>query len=185
MIVVDPNVTRLKFEREFELWRENAETYRRRGWILLGHRELEVDIGSLGRLPLGPQPMPAMSACVRIDFTNYDLWPPSVEFINPLTGEYAPPPVQALVDSDEGPRNLVVQMHPDTNRPKWPRSLPVLGAALVPFGWLSVLPRSDLALREHGLMMPAMLVPMFLRLNLYTSRHSHHRAAACAARHAR
>lgn len=37
-------------------------------------------------------------------------------------------------------------------RPKWPRSLPVLGAALVPFGWLSVLPRSDLALREHGLM---------------------------------
>ena len=37
-------------------------------------------------------------------------------------------------------------------RPKWPQSLPVLGAALVPFGWLSVLPRSDLALREHGLM---------------------------------
>jgi hypothetical protein len=116
LIVVDPEVTRLKFERELELWRENGETYRRRGWILLGHGELDVDIGFLGRLPLGPQPMPAMSACVRIDFTNYDLWPPSVEFINPFTGEYLPPPVQALVDSDEGPMNLVVHSHPDTTR---------------------------------------------------------------------
>jgi hypothetical protein len=116
LIVVDPEVTRLKFERELELWRENEETYRCRGWILLGRGELDVDIGFLGRLPLGPQPMPAMSASVRIDFTNYDLWPPSVEFIDPFTGEYAAPPVQALVDSDEGPMNLVVHSHPETNR---------------------------------------------------------------------
>jgi hypothetical protein len=51
--------------------------------------------------------------------------------------------------------------------------MPVLGAALLVVGWLSVLPMGDLALWEHGLMMPAMLVPMFLRLDLYTSRHSH------------
>lgn len=117
MIVVDPEVTRRKFERELELWDENAEIYRRRGWLLLGRGETEVDVGFLGRLPLAGQPMPAMSACVRIDFTNFDLWPPSVEFVNPFTGEYAPPPVQAIVESDEGPRNLVVQMHPETNRP--------------------------------------------------------------------
>ena len=84
MIVVDPEVTRRKFERELELWDENAEAYRRRGWLLLGRREIDVDVGFLGRLPLAGQPMPAMSACVRIDFTNYDLWPPSVEFINPI-----------------------------------------------------------------------------------------------------
>lgn len=117
MIVVDPEVTRRKLERELELWRENEETYRRRGWILLGRNELEVDIGLLGRLPIGAQPIPAMTACVRIDFTNFDLEPPSVEFIDPFTGEYAPPPVQALVDTDEGPRDLVVHSHPDTNRP--------------------------------------------------------------------
>lgn len=117
MIVVDPEVTRLKLERELELWRENEETYRRRGWILLGHNELEVDIGFLGRLPIGGQPIPAMTACVRVDFTNFDVWAPSVEFIDPFTGEYAPPPVQALVDTDEGPRDLVVHSHPDTNRP--------------------------------------------------------------------
>lgn len=117
MIVVDPEVTRRKFERELELWHANQATYRRRGWILLGRRELEVDIGFLGRLPVAAQPIPAMTACVRIDFTNFDVEPPSVEFINPFTGEYAPPPVQALVDTDEGPRDLVVHSHPDTNRP--------------------------------------------------------------------
>jgi hypothetical protein len=116
VIVVDPDVTRMKLERELELWHENEETYRRRGWILLGRNELEVDIGFLGRLPIGAQPIPAMTACLRIDFTNFDLEPPSVEFINAFTGEYAPPPVQALVDTDEGPRDLVVHSHPDTNR---------------------------------------------------------------------
>ena len=102
MTVVDPEVTRVKFERELGLWRKNEETYRRRGWILLGRREFEVDVGFLGRVPLGANVIPAMTACVRLDFTNYDVWPPSVEFINPFTGEYAAPPVQALVESDEG-----------------------------------------------------------------------------------
>jgi hypothetical protein len=62
--------------------------------------------------------------------------------------------------------------------------MPVLGAVLLVFGWLSVLPRSELALWEHGLMMPAMLVPMVFRLDLYTSKHSHHHGAARAARRA-
>ena len=42
MVVVDPGVTRRKFERELELWSENEEAYRRRGWILLGQHDLEV-----------------------------------------------------------------------------------------------------------------------------------------------
>jgi hypothetical protein len=62
--------------------------------------------------------------------------------------------------------------------------MPVLGAGLLVFGWLSVVPMGDLALWEHGLMMPAMLVPMFLRLDLYTSKHSHQHGAARAARRA-
>jgi hypothetical protein len=49
----------------------------------------------------------------------------------------------------------------------------VLGA-----GWVGLLPMSSLALVEHGLMMPAMLVPMFLRLDLYTGRTGHHMARA-------
>jgi hypothetical protein len=52
--------------------------------------------------------------------------------------------------------------------------MPVLAIALLALGWLSVLRLGDLALWEHGLMMPAMLIPMFLRLDLYTSKHSAH-----------
>ena len=58
--------------------------------------------------------------------------------------------------------------------------MPVLAAALLVLGSLSVLPMGDLALWEHGLMMPAMLVPMLFRLDLYTSRHSHQRRRARA-----
>jgi hypothetical protein len=50
---------------------------------------------------------------------------------------------------------------------------------LLALGWLAVVPKGDLALLEHGLMMPAMLVPMFFRLDTYTGRagHAHrHRA---------
>jgi hypothetical protein len=47
-------------------------------------------------------------------------------------------------------------------------AMPVLALALLVLGWLAVVARRDLALLEHGLMMPAMLVPMLFRLELYT-----------------
>jgi hypothetical protein len=58
--------------------------------------------------------------------------------------------------------------------------MPILAIALLALGWLALVPKSDVALLEHGLMMPAMLVPMFLRLDLYTGRagHSRHRRRA-------
>lgn len=117
MILVDSEVSHRKFERELELWRDQEDAYRRRGWLMLGQGELTVDIGFLARVPLAGGSLPAMTACVRVEFTNFDLWAPSVEFIEPFTSEYAAPLVQALVDSDEGPRELVVQSHPGTGRP--------------------------------------------------------------------
>jgi hypothetical protein len=51
--------------------------------------------------------------------------------------------------------------------------MPLLALALLALGWLGVVPMSDLALLEHGLMMPAMLVPMFVRLDFYTGRAAH------------
>ena len=52
--------------------------------------------------------------------------------------------------------------------------MPVLAVALLALGWSAVVPRGDLALLEHGLMMPAMLVPMLFRLDVYTGRVAHH-----------
>lgn len=52
-------------------------------------------------------------------------------------------------------------------------ALPVLALVLLALGWLAIAPKGDLALLEHGLMMPAMLVPMLFRLDLYTGRAGH------------
>ena len=51
----------------------------------------------------------------------------------------------------------------------------ILALALLAGGWLAILPDGDLVLVEHAAMMPAMLIPMFLRLDLYASgRHTAH-----------
>jgi hypothetical protein len=55
-------------------------------------------------------------------------------------------------------------------------AMPALAVALLALGWLAVVPRSELALLEHGLMMPAMLVPMLFRVELYAGRPGGHRA---------
>jgi hypothetical protein len=52
-------------------------------------------------------------------------------------------------------------------------AMPILALVLLALGWLAVVPKSDLALLEHGLMMPIMLIPMFLRLDVYAGRASH------------
>jgi hypothetical protein len=52
-------------------------------------------------------------------------------------------------------------------------AMALLAFALLAAGALGLVPRSDLALLEHGLMMPAMLVPMLFRLELYTGRVGH------------
>jgi len=117
MALVDPDVTNRKLDHEIELWNEHADEYRRRGWLLLERRGLRVDVGFLAEIPLGPQSLTAMTACVRFDFADYDLSPPSVEFIDPITGEYATPIVPAVMPTDEGPRNMLVGSHPETDRP--------------------------------------------------------------------
>jgi len=52
--------------------------------------------------------------------------------------------------------------------------MPILAIGLLALGWLALVRKSDLALLEHGLMMPAMLVPMFFRLDFYTGRSGGH-----------
>ena len=51
--------------------------------------------------------------------------------------------------------------------------MPIVAIMLVGLGWLGALPNDDLALLEHGLMMPVMLIPMLLRLDIYTGRAGH------------
>jgi hypothetical protein len=52
-------------------------------------------------------------------------------------------------------------------------AMAIWAIALLCFGLVGILAKSNLALLEHGLMMPIMLIPMFLRLDLYTGRTGH------------
>jgi hypothetical protein len=52
-------------------------------------------------------------------------------------------------------------------------AMPILALVLLVLGWLAILPKADLALWEHGLMMPVMLVPMLFRIDVYTGRAGH------------
>jgi hypothetical protein len=52
-------------------------------------------------------------------------------------------------------------------------TMPIVAGVLLSFGWLGIVSVDDLALLEHGLMMPVMLVPMLLRPGLYAG-HMHH-----------
>ncbi len=44
---------------------------------------------------------------------------------------------------------------------------------LIGLGWLGILEKSSLAVLEHGLMMPIMVIPMLFRLDLYTGKSCH------------
>jgi biotin transporter BioY len=60
----------------------------------------------------------------------------------------------------------------------------VWAIALLGLGWLGLLRMGRLALLEHALMMPIMLIPMLFRLDLYTGRTGHMAHARHAARRA-
>jgi len=82
-IVVDPRVSRAKFEREIALYRQLERDYVRRGWWMLRAEYPEVFI-VFGTDKIRP---PVVVFGALIDFTNYDLWPPSVKLVHPFTGE--------------------------------------------------------------------------------------------------
>jgi hypothetical protein len=45
---------------------------------------------------------------------------------------------------------------------------------LIGAAWAGVVARDNLFALQHGLMMPAMIIPMLFRLDLYTGRMHHH-----------
>ncbi|TPK90101.1 MULTISPECIES: putative metal-binding protein [unclassified Mesorhizobium] len=83
---VDEAVSRRKFDREIARYRELEGEYRRRGWFLVEAAfPLVLVIFATSKL------LPKAIVCaVRLDFTNYDLVPPSVTFVDPFTGSALP-----------------------------------------------------------------------------------------------
>ncbi|MDE5446369.1 hypothetical protein GWG65_34415 [Bradyrhizobium sp. CSA207] len=83
---VDPEVSRIKFAREVANYRSMESAYRNRGWLLLDAEFPEVFVVFAATKP---RPPPILAAVV-LDFTNYDLRPPSVTFVDPFTRQPIP-----------------------------------------------------------------------------------------------
>jgi len=115
---VPKEVSRAKLAAELADWQANAAIYTRRGWLLLDRSPLHVEVAFLSAVPLvGVFTIPVVTACVRLDYSNYDLWPPSLTFIDPRTREPASPPVRAPATTPAGIRDALIDGHPDTGRP--------------------------------------------------------------------
>jgi hypothetical protein len=83
---VDPEVSRVKFEREVAHYRSMESTYRKKGWFLLD-ADFPKAFVIFAATKLKPSPI---VAAVVVDFTDYDLRPPSVTFVDPFTREPIP-----------------------------------------------------------------------------------------------
>ena len=116
-VLVPREVSRAKLDAELTDWKSNVELYRRRGWLLLGANELEVDVAFVAQVAVGELTLPVITTTIRLNFDNYDLWPPSLTFIEPMTGLPALPVVNAPERDERGdPRNVLLG-HPITKQP--------------------------------------------------------------------
>jgi hypothetical protein len=81
--VVDPAVSRAKFDREIRAFRRLAADYRKRGWFL-ADASFPTALVVMAAPQLKP---PAVVAGVLFDYTDYDLRPPSVRLVDPFSAE--------------------------------------------------------------------------------------------------
>jgi hypothetical protein len=84
MQLIDPTISRLKFQKELEAFTAGETIQRRRGIFLLdcNYPDMIFAFAATQLRPLG------IIFAVKINFDNYDLEPLSVRFVNPLTFEY-------------------------------------------------------------------------------------------------
>lgn len=118
--IVDPEISREKLRRDLEMWQANA-AHQERGWILLHHNAiaLTVELAFLARVSTttGAGPLPVIVCAIRLTYENYDLWPPSLTFIDIFTRQPTKPHVRAFMAMDDGPRDVLIDTHPDTGLP--------------------------------------------------------------------
>lgn len=118
--LVDSVVTREKLRHDVDLWKTNA-IHRERGWLLLSYDEenLSVEVAFLAKLATttGSGFLPAMVCAIRLTYENYDLWPPSLTFIDFYTRQPATPHTNAVILEGQNARNVLIGAHPATGRP--------------------------------------------------------------------
>ena len=104
-LLVDPAVSRTKFERELAEYRKHEEEHQRRGWWMLAAEYPEVFV-IFGTPQLKP---PVVVFGALLNFENYDLWAPSVRLVDPFTRQ----PYKGKELPSVLPRRVTRQMPPE------------------------------------------------------------------------
>src|SRR5688572_11370098 len=98
--LVDPDVTRQKFQTELKLWKAHSR-HEDRGWAILSEdaQTPAVELAFLASVAtsVGVSPLPIVVCAIRLLYDNYDLWPPSLTFIDVFTRKPSRPHVRAFV----------------------------------------------------------------------------------------
>jgi hypothetical protein len=79
---VDPAISRAKLERELSEYLAQSDVYRQRGIWLLEYKFPQV---LFALVAANAKPSLLVPFGVLLDFSNYDVEPPSVQLVNPLT----------------------------------------------------------------------------------------------------
>lgn len=116
-LLVPHSVSQAKLEVELADWRTNEDLYRRRGWLLLNADGLDVSVAFVAKVAVGEMQLPVVTAAITLRYDNYDLWPPSLTFIDAMTGQPAIPQVAALDRLDNGEVRNVLLGHPTSQQP--------------------------------------------------------------------
>lgn len=80
-VLVDPAISRQKFEQEIAAYRKIEDSLIAKGWMLLKAEfpEVHINFGTPNATP------PFIPFGVVVEFTNYDFWAPSVRLVHPFT----------------------------------------------------------------------------------------------------
>lgn len=118
-LLVDPEVSRSKLERQVKDFQDNGASYRERGYWIVDQEGLNVYAAFAARIPMsiGPIPFPVVTACVRFNFDNFDLWAPSLTIVDFFTLQPAMPLVNATEFGEGEPLNVLIGPHPETQLP--------------------------------------------------------------------
>lgn len=84
--VVDPAVSQAKFDAEIARFEAHRASYAKRGWWLI---QADFPIAEIAFLSTKLKP-PIIALTARFDFTDFDLKPLSVKFIDAFTGSELP-----------------------------------------------------------------------------------------------
>lgn len=110
--LIDPVVSRKKFDKEVKALLEIRDELRQRGWII---ESTSFPVIRVTFLTLKVFPVIA-PITVELDLTNYNLMPPSVRFLHPIHFKPILIPALRLRPDRDQPQQLILG-HPITNEP--------------------------------------------------------------------